>query len=214
MLTGTITDVAYEPGAHIARMSAAPHQYAENRRRRDCEQELSRTHYRTMRATLYLTVLTRARAGTLTPHWRDSLALRPARHHATDAMFAADQLAVREVASTPPAAWEPHIGGGWRTALETWYATTRQAYATLDDIRHDTALAHHEQREPPAMPLPPVHRLHIEVWYRAGLAGGGEPVDWIAWLHGHGSDAARALLSRLEDQAVRDQIEHLPEYWN
>jgi hypothetical protein len=227
-------------GDRIAWMSGELTQFAndQNRRRREFDQQLSSAHYRTVRANLLLSVLTRARAGTLTVDWRDTLALRPPTS-ATAAMFnTGDELAVREIATLAPAAWEPHSGAGWRTALENWHDATNDVYTTLENIRQENDLAHRariaEQRAairrlsgrlgwvstpesdpspPPATSSPHTHRLHIDVWYQAGLAAGGEPVDWIGWLTARGGDAAR-LLTRIEaDPAVIRQLEHLPDYW-
>ena len=225
----------------VTQMTAELHRFADdqNRRRREFHQQLSASHYRTVRANLRLAVLTRARAGTLTPNWRDTLALRPAQQPAAAMFTSGEQLAVREVAATPPAAWEPHSGAGWRTALETWYYATLDVYTDLETIWQETELANQtriiEQRtsirrlrgrlgwpHPPQAADPPsatavnphAHRLHVEVWYRAGLAAGGGPVDWIGWLRTRGGDEAAGVLARIEeDPAVCRQLQYLPDYW-
>lgn len=245
---GTISAVEFEPPAsdadssdRIHRMSIELRRFTADRarRRRDFDQQLASAHYRSVRANLLLSVLTRARAGTLSINWRESLGLRPI-EHLTMAMFTAgDQLAVREVAATQPAAWEPNSGAGWRRALETWFDATNDVYTDLEQLWLETECANrqriNEQQEAvrrlrshlgwtkfelkspsTAVPVLPhaAPRLHIEAWYRAGLAGGGEDIDWMGWLRDQDNDAARSLLGRLEDPDNRWQIEHLPDYWD
>lgn len=208
-----------------------------HRRRRDFQQHLASAHYRIMRANLLLSVLTRARAGTLTGNWRESLALRPLQRPASPIFDAGDQLAVREVATRPPAAWEPHSGAGWRVSLDAWFDATTDTYRDLERVWRDTDVAHRAQiaaqresirrlrgqlrwPQPAATPVPDKDcpysppRLHVEAWYRAGLAGGGEGGDWIRWLQDQDSDAGRTLLARLAAPGSRGQLEHLPGYWN
>ena len=243
---GTINGVESEPpartdGDRIHRMSIELRRFTEDRHRRSREfdQQLGSAHYRRARAHLRLTVLTRARAGTLTANWRESLALRPPEHRSTT-RFIGDQLAVREVAATPPAAWEPHSGATWRAALETWFDATNDAYTDIDQVWTETQAAHRDriiqqraaitrlrthlgwvQLDTRSSAPPPVGefphaaaRLHIEAWYRAGLAGGGEAVDWIGWLHEQDSEATRTVLARLGEGEGRRQLEHLPAYWH
>lgn len=102
------SDRIHRLGAELARFTAD-----RNCRRQEFHRHLASAHYRRVRANLLLSVLTRARAGTLTANWRDSLALREPEHRAT-MVHDGDQLAVREVAATPRSAWEPHSGVGWR----------------------------------------------------------------------------------------------------
>lgn len=243
---GTISGVESEPparadGDRIHRMSIELRRFTQERQRRSREfdQQLGSAHYRSVRAQITLTVLTRARAGTLTANWRESLALRPPEHPATMRFRLGDQLAVREVAATPASAWEPHSGATWRTALETWFDATNDAYAELEQVWTENQAAQRDRiiqqrasiarlREhlgwgrPDTRSAPPAvvdfphaaARLHIEAWYRAGLAGGGEAVDWIGWLHDQGSEAARTVLARLGEGEGRRQLEHLPEYWH
>jgi hypothetical protein len=208
------------------------------RRHREFDQHLASAHYRMVRANLLLSVLTRARAGTLTANWRDSLALFPLGPSAAVTFAAGDHLAVREVATRAAAAWEPHSGAGWRLSLNSWFAATTATYHELEQVQRDTELANDAERaaqresirrlrgqlrwpQPAsAPPAPTAGRpqspplLHIEAWYRAGLAGGGDDSDWIGWLQQHDSDTARTLLERLNTPASRWQLEHLPSYWN
>lgn len=226
----------------IHRMSAELRRFTadRDRRRREFHQRLSSAHYRSVRANLLLSVLTRARAGTLNANWRETLALRPAEHPSAAMFSDGDQLAVREIAATPPAAWEPHSGAGWRRALETWFDATNDVYTALEQVWLDTERANrkhvadqnaavrrlrshlgwtkHEPRNasPSSISEFPhtAPRLHIEAWYRAGLAGGGEHCDWLDWLTAQDDVAARTLLDRLKDPESRWQIEYLPDYWD
>ncbi len=243
---GTINAVEPEPAPHlaagdrIARMNIELRRFIADRRRRSrqFDQQLASAHYRSLRANLMLSVLTRARSGTLTPNWRESLALRLPEQPSETTFSPGDQLAVREVAATAPAAWEPYSGASWRAALETWFDATNDTYDALEDGRAETQQAHRERvieqraaigrlrthlgwTQPDTRAVPPpdgsqhaAPRLHIEAWYRAGLAGGGEAVDWMGWLEGHTDPAAAPLAARLSDADVRRQLEHLPEYWN
>ncbi len=244
---GTISAVELEPPApdadssdRIHRMSAELRRFTADRqrRRREFHQQLASAHYRSVRANLLLSVLTRARAGTLSTNWRDSLALRPTEHPAAAMFSSGDHLAVREVADTPPSAWEPHSGAGWRRALETWFDATNDVYTALEQVWLETEQANrirmNDQREAArrlrshlgwAKPEPRISppsvtdfphsapRLHIEAWYRAGLAGGGEDTDWVDWLRAQDNEASHTLLDRLSDPDNRWQIEHLPDYW-
>lgn len=61
-------------------------------------------------------------------------------------------------------------------------------------------------------------RAFVDAWYRAGLAAGGEPVDWIGWyqqrIAGWADQqlAARAQES-LDDAGFRAEFASLPHYW-
>jgi hypothetical protein len=242
---GTIAGVEFDPvgpdtsGDRIHRMSVELRRFRADqiRRHREFDQHLASAHYRVVRANLLLSVLTRARAGTLTANWRDSLALFPLGSAAVT-FPVGDHLAVREVASRGSAAWEPHSGAGWRLSLNSWFSAITATYHELEQVQRDTELANDAERAAqresirrlrgqlrwpqPASPPPAPARgrpqspplLHIEVWYRAGLAGGGDDCDWVAWLQQHDSHTARTLLERLSTPASRLQLEHLPEYWN
>lgn len=244
---GTIGAVESEPpipdadsSDRIHRLSAELRRFtaARDRQRREFDQHMASAHYRSVRANLLLSVLTRARAGTLSANWRDSLALRPAEHPSAAMFSDGDQLAVREVAATPPSAWEPYSGAGWRRALETWFDDTNDVYTALGQIWIETEQANRirmsehresvrrlrshlgwtkgESRASLAATPDFTHaapRLHIEAWYRAGLAGGGEGNDWMDWLRAQDNEAAQTLVNRLSDPDSRWQIEHLPDYW-
>lgn len=226
-------------GDRIHRMSVELRRFRADRlrRHREFDQHLAGAHYRVVRANLLLSVLTRARAGTLTANWRESLALFPLASAAVT-FPVGDQLAVREVAHRESAAWEPHSGAGWWLSLNSWFSAITATYEDLEQVGRDTESANDAvraaQRESirrlrghlrwpqPASPPPAPARdrpqspplLHIEAWYRAGLAGGGEDSDWIGWLQQHDSDTARTLLARLSTPGSRWQLEHLPGYWN
>lgn len=246
--TGTISAVESDPPSpdapssdRIHRMSTELRRFTaeRDRRRLEFQRHMASAHYRRVRANLMLSVLTRARSGTLTATWRDSLTLRPPEHRATAMFNTGDQLAVREIASTPPSAWEPHSGAGWRRALESWFDATNDVYTDLEQLWAETEHLNRthirEHREaiqrlrshlgwtksetraasPAATSLPHVApRLHIEAWYRAGLAGGGVDADWMGWLRAQNNEASATLITRLEDPQRRSQMEYLPDYWD
>ncbi|MBU8834476.1 hypothetical protein [Mycolicibacterium goodii] len=78
--------------------------------------------------------LNAARAGTLTPNWRDTLTVdvlyemtgspggRPPAAAVSIGQCDAEDLALYEVVTSPVADWEPYAAGGdWRRALDAWY---------------------------------------------------------------------------------------------
>ena len=99
-----------------------------------------------------------------------------------------------EIASTPPSAREPHSGAGWRRRWPSWFDATNDVYTDPSNSgpRPNTNRTHiREHREAiqrsaatwltksenasrlagsDLFRMAP--RLHIEAWYRAGLAGG------------------------------------------
>ncbi len=163
-------------------------------------------HY-TVTGTLWRSVLARARAGFLAPNWRDTLAQRipphspaaddpEAMHRMYGARHDRDALAVFEVASSPPADWEPGAAGGdWRRALSSWASTATAL--TRSQYTAKAWLAEQPGAVPVASALPALHSIQqrtdavmeereldaIEASYRAGLAAGGEASDWRGWLH-------------------------------
>ena len=61
-------------------------------------------------------------------------------------------------------------------------------------------------------------RDYIGAWYRAGLAAGGEPVDWVGWYSQRlrrrpNQDVAQSQLARLCDAEHRAKFQALPPYW-
>lgn len=59
---------------------------------------------------------------------------------------------------------------------------------------------------------------HLHAWYRAGLAAGGDPVDWRTWYQDRiaqweNRDLATRTLALLDDPAFCAELEALPRYW-
>lgn len=201
-------------------------------------------HYRTT-GSVWGIVLMKARAGVLDADWRSQLS--PASHYAagfprpTDpALIDADALAIHEVATAPPSAWEPNAAAGdWRRALSAWQAAEqdlqRHQFRTKRWLRNLTIP---ESDQPPAAALDAVLEARaldaIEASYRAGLTAGGDTQDWRAWYRRRiietwsaADDSAYGLyysveriLARIDSGAPivtgADTItiqEYLPEYW-
>ncbi len=62
-------------------------------------------------------------------------------------------------------------------------------------------------------------RDHLHAWYRASLAVGGQPNDWVGWYRGriagwHNHELAARAAANLENDEFRAEMESpLPEYW-
>jgi hypothetical protein len=61
-------------------------------------------------------------------------------------------------------------------------------------------------------------RDYLPAWYLAGLAAGGEPVDWVSWFHAcidrwHSADMATAARNQLDSARFRAEYQSLPDYW-
>ncbi len=62
-------------------------------------------------------------------------------------------------------------------------------------------------------------RDHLHAWYRASLAVGGQPNDWVGWYRGriagwHNHEMAARAAANLEQDAFRAEMESpLPDYW-
>lgn len=190
-------------------------------------------------------VLMKARAGVLETDWRTTLS--PEAHYAAGfprppdpALLDADALALYEVATAPPSAWEPNAAGGnWRRALTAWRDAAqdlqRHQFRTkrwLSDMTHSAV------DQPRAARLDAVLEARaldaIGASYRAGLAAGGDAEDWRGWYRtrieeswssAHDSDyklyhSVARVLAQIDGAQpfvtggdLMTIQEHLPEYW-
>ncbi len=201
-------------------------------------------HYQTT-GSAWGIVLSTARSGLLAADWRSGV--HPAAHYAarfpqpTDpALLDADALALYEVATAPPSAWEPNAtGGNWRRALAAWRDAAqdlqRHQFRTKRWLSDFTIP---DGDRPNAARLDAVLEARaldaIEASYRAGLAAGGDDEDWRGWFRtrieetwSNADDfdyqlfySAKRVLTQINGALPfvtgGDLItiqEHLPEYW-
>jgi hypothetical protein len=59
---------------------------------------------------------------------------------------------------------------------------------------------------------------HLHAWYRAGLAAGGDPVDWLQWYQDRinqweNNDMATRTQAQIDNTAFRAEFATLPHYW-
>ena len=201
-------------------------------------------HHQTIGSVLGI-VLMKARSGVLERGWRERLSvdfLYTRRPRPDDqALRDAEDLAVYEVAMTPPSEWEPYAANGdWRRGLAAWYTATqeltRHQYRTrqwLTDLGN-TSEADRRTSARLNAALESRERDAIEASYRAGLAAGGDTQDWRGWYRARildtwsaADDAARGLYHSVERMLAQlDSAEpvvigadlitihqHLPDYW-
>lgn len=83
------------------------------------QSQLTSLTFEAARVGLLSEALFKARTGSLTPDWRDHIAIarRPVGQQYQDAM----DIAVRTVLMADCADWEPGVAGDWRKALNAWY---------------------------------------------------------------------------------------------
>lgn len=202
------------------------------RRVREAHQQYGWLYYRTKRFQTMTTILERVRVGLLPADWRDRL--QPADYtdliaHNPGYQFYsdADILVVAELQARPIADWEPHRGIGWRAALTAWRAA---GHTVLDDYlaAHDATVATMRASGAAQATIEALRNAHRsltsrardmhEASYRAGLAAGGDPIDWRAWLRERISTwpdiPVRATeLDALNDPNYRSDLDTLPAYW-
>lgn len=201
-------------------------------------------HYGTT-GSVWGLVLMNARLGLLAADWRGTLS--PEAHYAagfprpTDpAMLDADALAIYEVATAPPAAWEPHAtGGDWRQALTAWKVDAedlqRHQFRTKRWLSDMTIPAGHQSTAAHLDAVLEARALDgIEASYRAGLAAGGDAEDWRGWYRrritetwsaeddfayklfysaervGAALDSGKPIITGGDMSIIQEQ---LPEYW-
>ena len=133
-------------------------------------------------------ILDQARQGKLESDWREQqvrFALQRRAEFPIMQMYVdIDVLVANEVAGWPRRPWEPYAANGdWRAALDAWYEDRLAVEATYETAgwqglvklyptETESGWWHRQQR----------CRDTLGAWYRAGLAGGGEPIDWTSWL--------------------------------
>lgn len=173
-------------------------------------------------------VLSSARQGTLEVGWRDELLADAFRrcHPDCPPFQRHDDIGILialEIANWPRRPWEPHAAGGdWRAALEAWYHDELALQDTYEGFGREQ-LVTPEATETAWWRREQHCRDWIGASYRAGLAAGGDPVDWVAWYQQRirlreETDPARI---RSRDRDADDVphlrptpwLAHLPDYW-
>lgn len=201
------------------------------------------SHYAYRRYAIWTSLLDTARRGQLSPQWRQTLSVdnwlyRTERPPEDPRVREADQLIINELATMPPAAWEPFVADGdWRRALEAWHQAAIEVHDSFEVLRHDGRRAVDCPVDPTALPETGLRqsrrssadavygrrRDEIEALYLAGLAAGCDEVDWVDWfsktiqqwhdVSTRGVTNKTEMLLLLESPEVRASMQMLPTYW-
>lgn len=138
-----------------------------------------------------------------------------------------------ELAAIPLQPWEPYAtGGDWKDALDSWFTDTlaNETYLetsrpprespdmpaemlagldndTIDHInrQRDEQRRYHREQEEDFQRGQAESRAMLGASYRAGLAAGGEPIDWRGWL--------QQQLGRTIRRDAYHWYQSLPHYW-
>jgi len=199
--------------------------------------------YATARISLIGNVLRSARTGELSENWREALE-PPQNAGATHQMYwDAQALAIQDVRELPRSDWEPYAASTWRQALDAWFLASWSNLDALLDVKADTRVSGRHVRlgtvamlyrqglhsqidtlfdQQPTLDRTALLELETEIrdrdllgaCYRAGLAAGGESVDWVSWYRAcigrwRNEDLAARALAELEDRAYRAKLEAL-----
>lgn len=176
-------------------------------------------YYRLTRAGLLRVQLLCARLGVLDVDWRTAV-LDSVDEPLPDTSDPHQQLrfqAAEEVANLPNADWEPEMKAGWRTALEAWFAATKQCLEEMEDAQRRI----HVEAGLPVDSMAAGFAMDRDLEtasYRAGLTAAGLVSNWFEWLQervrawpfGPRRDAQ---MQAMEDPDYRRQLQQLPRYW-
>lgn len=167
-------------------------------------------HYAYRRHAIWTPLLRSARAGTLSPGWRQTLSVekwlyRTERPPEDPRIREADEMIIRELTSMMPKAWEPYVAeGDWCSALNAWHAAAVEVFDNFEVLRRDgrrerdamdenalvavdeavasTLAAHRSGLRSGTDAFYQQERDEIEARYLAGQAAGGVDVDWLGWF--------------------------------
>lgn len=202
------------------------------------------SHYATRRHAIWTPLLQAARRGTLKPQWRETLSVdnwlyRNERPPEDPRIREADEMIINELRAMPPAAWEPFVAeGDWRRALQAWHQAATEVHDSFEVLRLDARRDRDELDDHEAAPqhvnrttslrssTDAVHarkRVEIEALYLAGLAAGGDDVDWISWYRNRiqilddvsfsNVPSNTEILHQLDSPDVQAAMQMLPDYW-
>ena len=176
-------------------------------------------YYRLAKAGLLRSQLLCARLGALDVDWRS--AVLEAVAEPIDGISERHQhLRIRaadEVANLPNADWEPDMKAGWRTALEAWYAATRQCLDEMEEAQRRIYIEAGFTLDSLAAGFAMDRDLETAS-YRAGLTAAGLVSNWFEWLQ----ERVRAWpfgprrdtqLQAMDNPDYRRQLQQLPRYW-
>lgn len=205
---------------------------------REARENLNAVWYLTRRAANMRMILTSARAGTQRNDWREHLT-EPGYMAATqdnpayDVYRDGDLRVIAELKAMPRADWEPHAAADWRTALLAWRRGLEDVVidetSAIVRTYNDSPL--HSRSDPQSAKLLATWRASYEFMrqsgsdlcdasYWAGLAVGGEDVDWRQRLRERVLDwppqwpARTEMLDNLSDHNWQIDVSPLPHYWN
>lgn len=206
------------------------------------------SHYATRRHSIWTPLLRAARLGTLKPQWRETLSVdnwfyRNERPPEDPQIREADEMIINELRTMPPAAWEPFVAeGDWRRALQSWHQTAIEVHDSFEILRldarrdRDDMTGSVELADDEATPLTrntslrsstdafhARERDEIEALYLAGLAAGGDDVDWVSWYRNRiqklddvsfsNVPSNTEILQQLDNPDVQAAMQMLPDYW-
>jgi hypothetical protein len=208
---------------------------------------LTSVTYATARIGATGQLLHSARAGELDENWRDTLEPPQFDARAHQMYRDAYEVAFQDLRELPRAPWEPYVASTWRQALDAWFLASWSNLNALLDIKAETRVSGRSSRlsivamayrqgqqatidmlldQQPMMDGTAFLELETEIrdrdmlgaWYRAGLAAGGEPVDWVSWYEAcisrwRNQDLAARARAELDDTGYRANLEALPDYW-
>ena len=211
----------------------------------DHDETLGQLNFRLYFGEVLREALQRARDGLLEPQWRDNVAAGSRLSHLQSndpyGVFVPVVTAINEM---PRAAWEPGHSPGWRAALDSWFDASRaalaedrnikleqhakntnlgmiaarvaapSAHAALTQIANTDAQKDDLARKSLSMFI--IERDKLTASYGAGLAAGGEAVDWRTWLEDRiatWDNESAANVARITLQQQNSYLQRLPAYW-
>lgn len=188
-----------------------------------------RSHTYSHAAARYLLlsgILGKARRGDLQREWRMHL---PNSAIPVPANFPGIDVALDELSGMPVQPWEPYAtAGDWRRALDAWYAAALNLEAEREAERWRWQATEPDlpgiDGQPVPLALDEVERdrqANDRWWdtqqdtrdlltasYLAGLAGGGDRIDWVDWYVHRKQRATHGGTS-----GWTAWMEQLPDYW-
>lgn len=210
------------------RQSYDPDPFGTFARVREALDQRSRTYSRAATRHLLLGgILHKARQGELQRNWRTNLpasALSPS-FTGLDGI----ELVIGEITEMPAQPWEPYAtAGDWRRALDAWYAAALDLAAEREAERWRWQATEPDLPGTDGQPIPSAldeidrdrqtndrwwedqqaARDTLTAFYLAGLAGGGDHINWVDWyVH----RKQRATLGATSGWTA--WMEQLPNYW-
>lgn len=198
---------------------------------REALNQRSHTYSRAAARHLLLSgILRKARQGELQREWRIHLpnSAVPLNSPIIDKWDGID-IALDELSGMPVQLWEPYAtAGDWRRALDAWYAAALNLEAEREAERWRWQATEPDLPDTDGQPVPPgleeVERDRqannrwwdnqqntrdtLTAFYLAGLAGGGDHVNWVDWYVHRKQLAAHGGTS-----GWTAWMEQLPSYW-